>query len=53
MKSEKPCKKIVVKFGGSSLADPERLSRAVASVVDEAKRGTKIAVPPWAKQLMF
>jgi aspartate kinase len=44
MKSEKPCKKIVVKFGGSSLADPERLSRAVASVVDEAKRGTKIAV---------
>jgi aspartate kinase len=44
MKTEKSCKKIVVKFGGSSLADPERLSRAVASVVDEAKRGTKIAV---------
>jgi aspartate kinase len=44
MKSEKSSKKIVVKFGGSSLADPERLSKAVASVVNEAKRGTKIAV---------
>jgi len=37
-------RKIVVKFGGSSLADHERLSKAVASVVNEAKRGTKIAV---------
>jgi aspartate kinase len=37
-------KKIVVKFGGSSLADHERLSKAVASVVNEAKRGTRIAV---------
>ncbi len=37
-------KKIVVKFGGSSLADHERLNKAVASVVDEAKRGTRIAV---------
>jgi len=44
MKSEKFGKKIVVKFGGSSLADPERLSRAVAAVVSEAKRGTRIAV---------
>ena len=44
MKSEKSCKKIVVKFGGSSIADPERLSRAVASVVNEAKKGTRIAV---------
>ena len=44
MKSEKSSKKIVVKFGGSSLADPERLSRAVASVVNEAKKGTRIAV---------
>jgi len=32
MKSEKPCKKIVVKFGGSSLSDHERLSRAVSAV---------------------
>jgi aspartate kinase len=37
-------KKIVVKFGGSSLADHERLNKAVVSVVDEAKRGTRIAV---------
>ncbi len=44
MKSEKSGKKIVVKFGGSSLADNERLSRAVAAVVSEAKRGTRIAV---------
>jgi aspartate kinase len=44
MKTEKSCKKIVVKFGGSSLADPERLSRAVAAVVNEAKKGTRIAV---------
>ncbi len=44
MKTEKTAKKIVVKFGGSSLGEPERLSRAVASVVNEAKRGTKIAV---------
>jgi aspartate kinase len=44
MKSEKSCKKIVVKFGGSSLADHERLSRAVAAVASEAKRGTRIGV---------
>ncbi len=37
-------KKIVVKFGGSSLADHERLLRAVVAVVKEAKKGTKIAV---------
>jgi len=37
-------KKIVVKFGGSSLADHERLLKAVKAVVNEAKRGTKIAV---------
>ena len=37
-------RKIVVKFGGSSLADHERLLKAVNSVVAEAKRGTKIAV---------
>jgi aspartate kinase len=36
--------KIVVKFGGSSLADHERLLKAVNSVVAETKRGTKIAV---------
>jgi len=37
-------KKIVVKFGGSSLADHERLLKAVAAVVNEAKKGTRIAV---------
>lgn len=44
METGKSRKKIVVKFGGSSLADHERLSRAVAAVANEAKRGTKIAV---------
>ncbi|HUJ85209.1 MAG TPA: aspartate kinase [Candidatus Acidoferrales bacterium] len=44
MKNEKSAKKIVVKFGGSSLADHERLSKAVAAVVNEAKKGTRIAV---------
>ena len=37
-------KRIVVKFGGSSLADHERLLRAVVAVVDEAKKGTRVAV---------
>src|SRR4030042_4863723 len=38
------CKKIVVKFGGSSLADHERLLKAVTAVVNEAAKGTRIAV---------
>jgi aspartate kinase len=37
-------KKIVVKFGGSSLADHERLLKAVVAVLNEAKKGTRIAV---------
>ena len=37
-------KKIVVKFGGSSLADHERLLKAVVGVVNEAKKGTHVAV---------
>ena len=37
-------RKIVVKFGGSSLADHERMLKAVMAVVNEAKKGTKIAV---------
>ena len=44
MENLKTDKKIVVKFGGSSLADYERLSKAVASVVKEAKLGRQIAV---------
>jgi aspartate kinase len=42
-KSSSP-RKIVVKFGGSSLADHERLLKAVTAVVNEAKKGTRIAV---------
>ncbi len=37
-------RKIVVKFGGSSLSDHERLLRAVMAVVNEAKKGTKVTV---------
>src|ERR1700690_3222775 len=37
-------RKIVVKFGGSSLADHERLLKAVVAVVNEAKKGTLVAV---------
>ena len=35
---------IVVKFGGSSLSDHERLLKSVMAVVNEAKKGTRIAV---------
>jgi aspartate kinase len=41
---EKNRKRIVVKFGGSSLADHERILRAVTAVAEEAKKGTQIAV---------
>ncbi|MCK4885438.1 aspartate kinase, partial [Candidatus Bathyarchaeota archaeon] len=34
----------MVKFGGSSLADHERILRAVTAVAEEAKKGTQIAV---------
>ncbi len=44
MKSEKSGKKIVVKFGGSSLADPTKLSKAVAAVANETAKGTRIVV---------
>jgi len=44
MENVKSGKKIVVKFGGSSLADHERLLKAAVAVVEEAKRGTQIAV---------
>ncbi|MBN1358563.1 aspartate kinase [Candidatus Bathyarchaeota archaeon] len=44
VKSEKSGKKIVVKFGGSSLADHEKLAKAVAAVAKEATKGAKIAV---------
>jgi aspartate kinase len=44
MAKDNSLKKIVVKFGGSSLADHERLLKAVNAVVNEAKLGTRIAV---------
>ena len=44
MKSEKSGKKIVVKFGGSSLADPAKLLKAVTAVASEAAKGTRIVV---------
>ncbi len=37
-------RKIVVKFGGSSLADHERLFKSVMAVVNESRKGTKLAV---------
>ena len=42
--NEKNRKRLVVKFGGSSLADHERILRAVTAVAEEAKKGTQIAV---------
>ena len=44
MKREKSGKKIVVKFGVSSLADHEKLSKAVNAVAKETAKGTRIAV---------
>jgi aspartate kinase len=44
MNNENSRKKIVVKFGGSSLADHEKLSKAVAAVAKEATKGTQIVV---------
>jgi len=41
---EKHRKRIVVKYGGASLADHERISKAVTAVAKEAKKGTQIAV---------
>jgi len=42
--NEKKQKRIVVKFGGSSLADHEKILRAVTAVANEAKKGTQITV---------
>ncbi len=38
------CKRIVVKYGGSSLADHERLLKAVEAVTKEVGKGTQIVV---------
>jgi aspartate kinase len=37
-------KRIVVKYGGASLADHERILKAVTAVAKEAKKGTQITV---------
>lgn len=42
--NEKHHKRIVVKYGGASLADQERVLKAVTAVAKEAKKGTQIAV---------
>ena len=42
--NEKRHKRIVVKYGGASLADQERILKAVTAVTNEAKKGTQIAV---------
>jgi len=44
MNEENSCKKIVVKFGGSSLANHEKLSKAVAAVANRAAKGAQIVV---------
>lgn len=44
VKDLKSCKRIVVKFGGSSLADYERMSKAVTAVAKEAEKGTRVVV---------
>ena len=44
MAKNNSCRRIVVKFGGSSLADHERLIKAAIAVVNEAKEHTQVAV---------
>ena len=44
MKRTGICRTVIVKFGGSSLADHERLLKAVVAVMDEAKKGTRVVV---------
>lgn len=41
---EENSKRLVVKFGGSSLATNQRISRAVSTVANEARRGSQIVV---------
>ena len=44
MEKNASSRRIVVKFGGSSLADHERLLKAALAVVNEAKKGMQVAV---------
>lgn len=41
---EQKCKRIVVKFGGSSLADKDRIAKAAKLILNESRKGTKLAV---------
>ncbi|MCD6537774.1 aspartate kinase [Candidatus Bathyarchaeota archaeon] len=43
-KNEKDVRRLVVKFGGSSLSDGAKISRAINSVIKKAKEGTQIVV---------
>ena len=43
-KNEKDVQRLVVKFGGSSLSDGAKISRAIKSVIRKAKEGTQIIV---------
>ena len=40
----KPFKRIVVKYGGASLADDERMLKAVTAIANKARSGSQIAV---------
>ena len=37
-------KRVIVKFGGTSIADPERIIRAVSSIVKAVKIGKEVIV---------
>jgi aspartate kinase len=37
-------KRVIVKFGGASIADPERITRAVSSIVKAVKSGKEVIV---------
>ncbi len=40
----KRCKRLVVKYGGASLADGQRMLKAVTAITNEAARGTQVVV---------
>ena len=44
VESKKRFKHLVVKFGGSTLGDGERISKAVGAIADEVAKGSKLVV---------
>ena len=44
VESRKGFKRLVVKFGGSTLGDGERISKAVGAIADEVAKGSKLVV---------